>query len=108
MDDILEQHGVTVIHHFSEREYAKETHIPAGVELTQHRHKFSHLSLLASGIVSVSLNDEEATTYEAPACITIPAGLAHRVFAHTDTVWFCIHATNGEMCVDSLESEVIA
>lgn len=107
MDDILEQHGITVVHHFSEREYAKETHIPAGVELTQHRHKFSHLSVLASGTATVSVGDG-ASVYEAPACINIPAGVAHKVRAWTDVVWFCIHATDGETCVEALESEVVA
>jgi len=105
--DVLEQHGVKVVHHFSEREYAKETHIPAGIELTQHRHKFSHLSVLASGRAIVEMNGL-ANEHEGPACLTIGAGAAHKVTAITDVVWYCIHSTQGETSVEAIESEVIA
>ena len=40
-------------HHFSAGVYAKETLIPAGHVLVQHKHKFSHLSILASGSIEL-------------------------------------------------------
>lgn len=73
--------------------YAKETHIPAGTKLTQHVHPFDHLSILASGSVLVRA-DGWVESYAAPAAITIKAGIAHEVEAATDTVWFCLHATD--------------
>lgn len=83
---------VGIVHHFSSGLYAKETLIPAGVRLTQHKHGYDHLSILASGTAVVEV-DGEATKYTGPACLTIKAGSAHEVTAITDVVWFCLHAT---------------
>lgn len=106
MNDVLEKCGVGITHHFGGGVYAKETHIPAGVELTQHRHKFDHLSILASGVVDVECGGA-VTRHNGPACLTVPAGLAHKVTAITATVWYCIHASD---CADAdaIDSELIA
>lgn len=91
--------GVEVVHHFVGGLYAKETHIPAGVRLTQHKHSFDHLSVLASGRVLVSVDGVE-TEHAAPAFLTIAANKAHEVTALTDVVWGCLHATD---CTDPEE-----
>lgn len=88
--------GVKIAHHFGGKAYAKETLIPAGVQLEQHRHSFDHLSILAAGSVLVSVDGEE-TAYSAPQCILIAAGKKHSVTALTDTVWYCVHGTD---CTD--------
>lgn len=88
--------GVKIAHHFGGKAYAKETVIPAGLRLDQHRHNFDHLSILASGSVIVSVDGVE-TEHVAPKCITIEAGKRHSVTALTDTVWFCVHGTE---CTD--------
>ena len=80
-------------HHFSHGLYAKESVIPAGQMLMQHKHNYSHLSILAMGKVIVCV-DEETSIVEGPACIEIAAGKHHAVKALTDCVWFCIHATD--------------
>lgn len=80
-------------HHFSAGVYAKEIHIPAGCLVGSHSHRFDHLSLLASGEVVVS-TDDWTRTYKAPCCLTIEAGVHHEIRALTDTVWYCIHATD--------------
>lgn len=80
-------------HHFSSGVYAKEMHIPAGSTVGTHAHNFDHLSLLAGGSVIVH-TDEFTKTFQAPACITIKAGVHHEITALTDTVWYCIHATD--------------
>lgn len=92
-DKDFEEYGVGLVHHFSAGIYAKETHIPAGVTLTQHRHRFEHLSILAQGEVVVTA-DGVATVIEAPYCLTMPAGVEHSVRALTDAVWFCVNATS--------------
>jgi quercetin dioxygenase-like cupin family protein len=89
--------GVEVVHHFAGGLYCKETRIPAGVKLTQHKHSFEHLSVLASGRVLVSVDGVE-TEHAAPAFLTIAAGKAHEVTALTDVVWGCLHATD---CTDA-------
>lgn len=88
--------GVGIVHHFVGGLYCKETHIPAGVKLTQHVHAFDHLSILATGRVLVTVDGED-TEHTGPAFLTIKAGKAHEVTALTDTVWACLHATD---CTD--------
>lgn len=82
-----------LIHHFSEGLYAKETHIPAGQMLIQHKHSYAHLSIIAKGKVVVIV-DDVSKIIEAPACLEIVAGKHHAVKALTDCVWFCVHATD--------------
>lgn len=83
-------------HHFSAGVYAKETLIPAEHVLVQHKHKFSHLSILASGSIELMV-DGERKIIHAPACLTIEADKHHGVKSLTDVVWYCIHATE---CTD--------
>lgn len=88
--------GIDVKHHFGGGVYAKETKIPAGRILSQHKHEFEHLSILAHGTVEVTANGQTAS-YHGPCCLTIPANTEHKVESLTDVVWFCIHATD---CTD--------
>jgi quercetin dioxygenase-like cupin family protein len=92
----FDTHGVGIAHHFGGKAYAKETRIPAGLRLEQHRHSFDHLSILASGSVVVSVDGVDVE-HVAPKCILIQAGKKHAVTALTDTVWFCVHGTE---CAD--------
>jgi hypothetical protein len=80
-------------HFFSAGVYAKETHIPENYCLTQHSHSYDHMSILAKGWVAVLVDGVE-TEYQAPACINIEAGKNHEVIGLTDSVWYCIHATD--------------
>lgn len=92
-------------HHFAPGVYAKQVTIPAGSVLTQHRHTFDHMSILASGKVTVQLGSRRRE-YVAPAVINIPAGLNHTVCSHTESVWFCIHHTD-EVDPDKIDMELV-
>lgn len=92
-----------ISHHFSAGVYAKETRIPAGHVLVQHKHKFSHLSILASGSIELMV-DGERKIIHAPACLTIEADKHHGVKSLTDVVWYCIHATD---CTDTDEIDEV-
>lgn len=81
-------------HHFSDGLYAKEIHVPEGMMVAQHKHTFSHLSVLAKGKVVVVVEGEEPKVVTAPACLDIRANTIHGIKALTDVVWFCIHATD--------------
>lgn len=85
-----------IAHHFGGGVYAKETHVAAGHVLVQHRHEHAHLSILAAGTVEV-LVDGVRSVLVGPACLTIEAGKHHGIRALTDSVWYCIHATD---CTD--------
>lgn len=81
-------------HHFSGREYAKQMTLPARHYAETHSHNFDHLSILARGTVIVTIDGAEET-HVGPACLTIRAGQVHRIEALTDSVWFCVHAHEG-------------
>ena len=72
---------------------ARGANIKAGQAVVQHKHKFDHLSILASGTVAVTV-DGHTEQITGPACLTIAAGKHHGVKALTDAVWFCLHATD--------------
>lgn len=101
VNDLLGQ-----MHHFSDGLYAKQLHIPANHVVGSHSHKYSHLSVLAQGEVLVVV-DGQQTRYAAPACIEIAAGKEHRVFAISDAVWFCIHATS-ETDLDKIDEVLVS
>lgn len=81
-----------IYHHFADGVYAKEIRIPAKCYMVKHIHDYAHVSILAQGSVVVGVG-ETRTQYDAPACVIIPKGQKHIVIAHTDSVWYCIHAT---------------
>lgn len=82
-----------VVHHFAAGVYAKQMTLPANHFAVKHSHSYDHISILAKGHVSVDVGGV-VDEYRAPACITIKAGNKHRIVAHEDSVWFCIHATD--------------
>lgn len=88
--EIMAEH---ISHHAAGGVYIKETRIPEGVALVQHRHKFDHLAYLVSGDVLV-LVDGNTTKHSGPHCFTIEAGKHHGVRALTDAVWLCIWPSN--------------
>jgi quercetin dioxygenase-like cupin family protein len=87
-----------VRHHFVGQDdakgvYAKEIHIPKGAILVSHQHTYDHLSILASGLIELTVAGETRTMC-GPRAVTIRKGEAHTVLAHTEAVWFCIHPTD--------------
>jgi quercetin dioxygenase-like cupin family protein len=82
-----------ISHHDGGGVYIKETRIPAGIALVQHRHAFDHLAYLVSGSVEL-LVDGITTHHEAPFCFNIEAGKHHGVKANVDSVWLCIWRTD--------------
>jgi quercetin dioxygenase-like cupin family protein len=94
------------MHHFSSGVYAKQMMIPAGHFVGSHAHQYSHLSVLANGDVIVEV-DGVPMEYSGPTCIEIKAGCEHKVFAKTDAVWFCIHATEATNA-DEVDAVLIA
>ena len=90
-------------HHFGAGVYAKETRIPAGHVLVQHKHKHDHLSILASGSIELMV-DGARSIIHAPACLTVEANKHHGVKSLTDVVWYCIHATE---CTDADEIDEV-
>lgn len=88
-----------VRHHFVGQDeahgvYAKELHVPAGVEIVSHVHSYQHLSILASGSAMWTVGDLPPRRLSGPCAITVAAGITHSLRALSDVVWFCIHPTD--------------
>lgn len=94
-----------IVHHFSDGLYARQMILPAGHFAVTHAHEYDHLSILASGRVTVEI-DDDIGEFVAPACINIAAGKHHRIVALEDAVWFCIHATD-ETDADKIDDVLI-
>lgn len=92
-------------HHFMNGVYAKELHIPRGFVLVSHRHRYDHLSILASGEIWLTV-DGATRTINGPRAITIRAGTEHTVRAITDAVWFCVHPTD-ETDIEKIDETLI-
>jgi len=95
-----------VEHHFSDGLYAKQMVIPKGFQAMQHKHSYSHLSILAKGRVLV-ITDEWTKEFSAPACIELKAGINHKIASIDDAVWFCVHATD-ETDAEKVDEVLIA
>ena len=108
LDSAIIEAGFFLSNHFGGDVYAKETHIPAGAELMQHKHKFEHLSILASGRVIVEC-DGYRSEISGPSCITIKAHAHHKVIALTDAVWFCVHSIHAvdQTDIDHVDGDLI-
>ena len=92
-------------HHFAAGLYARQMLLPRGHFAVTHAHAYDHLSILASGEVTVE-TDGVVVSYQAPAVITILAGQHHRIEAQHDAVWFCVHATS-ETDADQMDEVLV-
>lgn len=81
-----------LVHHFSPGVYARELHIPAGVRLTGKIHKFAQLNILSKGELSV-LTEHGMVRVKAPFTVVSPPGTQRIAYAHEDSVWTTILAT---------------
>ena len=102
--------AANIRHHFVGHDdgkgmYAKELLIPAGMMLVSHGHTYDHLSILATGFVTLTIEGETQALH-GPCAITIEKGRAHTVRAITNAVWFCIHRTD-ETDVDRIDEVTI-
>jgi hypothetical protein len=88
-------------HFFTEGIYAKKWTIPANTQVASHKHIYDHMSVLAIGHVTVTV-DGDTVEYTAPAVLDIKKNLTHTIRAYEDSVWFCIHATS-ETDIDKID-----
>lgn len=79
-------------HHFSFGLYGREAIIPKGTILTGHIHKHPQLNVLLSGEMSV-LIDGSIKRIKAPKIICAPAGTKRIAYAHEESIWLTVLAT---------------
>lgn len=106
-DELLKLPQVEIVttHHFSKGLYAREIFIPKGTILIGKIHKYENLNILSQGDITI-LTEFGARRLRAPFTVVSPP-LTKRVgYAHEDTVWTTIHATD-ETDLEKLEAELI-
>ena len=95
-----------ITHYFAPGVYAREMWMPAGCLITGKIHLTEHLNMLSQGRVSVS-NKGKSITMEAPYTFVSPVGTKRAIFAHEDSTWTTIHATD-LTDPEEIEDEIIA
>ncbi len=95
-----------ITHYFAPGVYAREMWMPAGYLITGKIHLTEHLNILSQGVVSVS-NKGKSITMQAPYTFVSPVGTKRAIYAHEDSTWTTIHATD-LTDPDEIEEEIIA
>ena len=93
-------------HYFAPGVYAREMWMPKDCLITGKIHKTEHLNMLSQGHVSVS-NQGDSIEMFAPYTFASPIGTKRAIYAHEDSVWTTIHATELTN-PDEIEREIIA
>ncbi len=84
--------------------YLRELFVPRGTIATGKIHKVGHANIIAKGSVSVL---GEGKRIEGPYWFFSPPGTKKAIYAHTDTLWITVHATD-ESDLDKIEDALIA
>lgn len=92
-------------HWFSKGLYARELFIPKGTIVVGKIHAHANLNIISLGEISV-LTEEGALRIRAPFTIVSPPGTKRVGYAHEDTIWTTIHATD-ETDLELIEAEMI-
>lgn len=92
-------------HHFADGIYARELHIPKDAVIVGKIHRHAHLNFLMKGDISV-LTEHGVRRIKAPAVICSAPGIKRAGYAHEDSVWITVHATD-EKDLDKIEDQVI-
>lgn len=101
----LPQLDLPLTHWFSKGLYARELFIPKGTILVGKIHAHANLNIISQGDISV-LTEQGAMRIKAPFTIVSPPGTKRVGYAHEDTVWTTIHATE-ETDPERIEAEMI-
>lgn len=100
----LPQAQIPVTHHFSKGIYAREIRIPKGTLLTGMLHKDEHLNIVSSGDMTV-VTEKGVQRILGPCTMASLPGSKKFGFAHEDTIWTTIHATD-ETDIEKLEADL--
>ena len=102
----MPQLDMPVTHYFSLGLYARELTIPAGTLLTGKIHKYQQLNIMTQGDLSV-MTEEGIKRVGAGFVVVSPPGTKRIAYAHADTKWITVHATD-KLDVAEIEQEFIA
>lgn len=95
-----------ITHYFAPGVYAREMWMPKDCLITGKIHLTEHLNILSQGVVSVS-NQGKSIMMHAPYTFVSPVGTKRAIYAHEDSTWTTIHATD-LTDPDEIEAKIIA
>lgn len=98
------QFQIKTTHTFINGVYAREVFIPKGTLLVGRFHKHACISIMNSGEKS-TVSEFGAMRIKAPFATVSPPGIKRVGYAHEDTIWTTIHATD-ERDLKKLEEEL--
>lgn len=93
-----------VTHHFAKGVYAREVFLPADTLAVGRIHKYEQINILSQGRIDV-LTEDGMLTVSAPFTIVSPPGTKRLVYAHEDSVFTTIIATD-ETDLDTIEDRL--
>jgi hypothetical protein len=96
VEDEMRKHPqleIPVRHYFSDGVYAREITIPKGAIVTGKIHKYQQLNILSAGEMSVWIEDGLIKRVKAPFTTVSPPGTKRVAYAHEESVWTTILAT---------------
>ena len=96
---------IPIMHYFANGLYAREMNVPAGTVLTGKIHREEHLSIISQGEITF-VNESGPSKVSAPHTFVSQPGTKRAFYAHTDTVWTTIHATD-ETDIDTIEATLV-
>ncbi len=88
----VDQIDLPVNNFFSEGLYTRELLIPKGTVLTGRVHKTRHINLILQGDMSIATK-EGVVRIKAPYIFVAEPGTKKAGYAHEDSVWVNVHAT---------------
>lgn len=95
---------IKTTHYFINGIYSREVFIPKGTLLVGRFHKHSCISIMNKGDKS-TVNEDGAIRIKAPFATISKAGIKRVGYAHEDTIWTTIHATD-ERDLKKVEEEL--
>lgn len=102
----LPQADMPTMHLFAPGMYVRPILIPAGVALTGKIHVTEHFCFLMQGDIEL-LTEEGVHHVTAPAILRSKPGAKRAGYAHTESIFVTVHATN-ETDLEKLEAELTA
>lgn len=110
--ELLEQHlvqlpqvEVPVVHRFAKGMYVRTITIPKDTLMTGKVHMFEHVSVMLSGDMTV-LTEDGVKRLKGHHVFISPPGTKRVGYAHEETTWLTVHATD-ETDVQKLENSLV-
>jgi hypothetical protein len=101
----MPQAEIETRHYFADGIYAREIMIPAGTLLTGAVHSKGHINIISQGDITV-YTDEGIQRLTAPCTVVTAPGSKRIGYAHENTVWVTMIATE-ETDIEVIENTIV-